>query len=224
MTEAIGPAKPGSRRWLRLRSGSFGFRRLLVAQGGSFLGDGLALAAFPLIAVGLARTPGAVAGVGLAATLPQLLVALPAGLVTDNAERRKTMAAATKGLARRVGRGKLLAASVLALAVGLSGPGMLVDPYTTGAASAVAGFGAGCYNVTSVSFRQRAVPAAVLGRAAAAYRPVAPGAIPLGAVLAGLSARGLGPRGSFLAAGALTPVCLAGLSAVTERALRSAEN
>ncbi|MHB8296590.1 MAG: MFS transporter, partial [Acidimicrobiales bacterium] len=52
------------------------------------------LAAFPLIAVHLSRTPGAAAGVGLAATLPQFLVALPAGLVTDRAERRRTMAGA----------------------------------------------------------------------------------------------------------------------------------
>ena len=398
---------------------SFGLRRLLAAQGGAFLGDGLVLAAFPLIAVGISRTPGAVAGVGLAATLPQLLVALPAGVVTDRAERRRTMAAgatlaagasatlavllgavavdlavldvvafvvgaaqvliaasgsallpqvvgsdgleganawlfsmqhavgslggpplagllialgfrapmwaaagcyalaagvlasssasfrgsdtkrmsglradvveglslvarhrqlraftamtavanvaseaavvvlvlysvvpgplglsrvgyglllacfavggisgaaATRRLARRVGRGRLLAGSVIALALGLAGPGMLVDPYTAGAALAVAGFGAGCYNVTSVSFRQRVVPAAILGRATAAYRLVALGAVPVGAVLGGVAAKLLGLQGSFLAAGMLTLACLVGMGAVTEGALRSAES
>lgn len=94
MTQELGPARRDRRPWLGPRSGSFGLRRLLTAQGGSFLGDGLVLAAFPLIAVHLSRTPGAVAGVGLAATLPQFLVALPADLVTDRAERRWTMATA----------------------------------------------------------------------------------------------------------------------------------
>lgn len=418
MTQALGPERGDHRPWLGLRSPSFGLRRLLIAQGGAFLGDGVVFAAFPLIAVDLSRTPGAVAGVGLAATLPQFLVALPAGLATDRAERRRMMAGAamlaaaalaalavllgavsvdlaaldvvafavgtaqvliaasgsallpqvvgsdgleganawlfsmqhavgslggpplagmliavglaapmlaaagcyalasgvlasssatfrssntkpvsglradvveglklvaghrqlraftmmtavanvasegavvvlvlyavtpgplglsrigyglllscfavggitgagaTKHLAQRIGRGKLLAGSVLAIAVGLAGPGMLVDPYTAGAALAVAGFGGGCYNVTSVSFRQRVVPAAILGRATAAYRLVALGAVPLGAVLGGVAAKLFGLQGSFLAAGMLTLVCLAGIGSVTEGALQSAE-
>ncbi len=132
-------------------------------------------------------------------------------------------AAVTKRLARRVGRTSLLMGSVLAMAVGFAGPGMLTNPYTAGIALAVAGLGAGCYNVTSVSFRQRVVPAEIFGRATAAYRLVALGAVPLGAVLGGVSAKVLGLRGSFLAAGVLTLVCLAGMAAVTEGALRAAE-
>lgn len=402
----------------RGRSSGFGLRRLLITQGGSFFGDGLVLAAFPLIAVQISRTPSAVAGVVLAATLPQFVVALPAGLVTDRLERRTTMAAATalaaaalsvlavllgtvsvglavlgavafvvgtaqvvaaasgsalvpqvvvpedleranawmfsmqhavatlagpplagvlvavwvaapiwaaaacyalaaailvtssarlrgsesapvsglfadliegvkfvarhrqlraftavtamaniaanaavvvlvlyavapgplglskagyglllscgglgaiagaaaaKRLTRQFGRGALLAGSVLAIAVGLAGPGLLANPYTTGAAFAVAGFGVGGYNVISVSFRQRVVPSQMLGRATAAYRLAGLGAVPLGAVLGGLSASTLGLRGSFLAVGVLVLVSLAGLPAVTEDALRSAE-
>ena len=133
-------------------------------------------------------------------------------------------ASGTKRLARWVGRGRLIVTSVLALAVGFAGPGVLVNPFTTGAALFLAGLGAGCYNVTSVSFRQRVVPAEILGRATAAYRLAALGAVPLGAVLAGLGAKALGLRSTFLAAGALTLVCLAGLPAVTDAALRSAED
>lgn len=412
-----GTTLPGGRSQRGLYS-SFGLGRLLITQGGSFLGDGLVLAAFPLITVQISRTPSAVAGVMLAATLPQFLVALPAGLVTDRAERRRTMAGATalaaaalavlalllgtvsvglaaldavafvvgtaqvviaasgsallpqvaasedleranawmfsmqhavgtlggpplagvlvaawlaapiwaaaacyllaatvltasrarfrgsdtkrasgpladltegvkfvvghrqlrtftaittmaniasnaavvvlvlyavapgplelsragyglllscgglgaitgsavsKWITRRVGRGSLLTGSVLAIAVGLAGPGLLVNPYTTGAAFAIAGFGVGSYNVISVSFRQRVVPAEMLGRATAAYRLAGMGAVPLGAVLGGLSANAFGLRGSFLAAGALTLVCLACIPAVTEGALRFAE-
>lgn len=78
-----------------MRSSNFGLGRLLITQGGSFLGDGLVLAVFPLIAAQISHTPSAVAGVVLAATLPQFLVALPGGLVTDRAERRRMMAGAT---------------------------------------------------------------------------------------------------------------------------------
>lgn len=420
MTDALGPSASGRHRsgLGGLRCPTFTLPRLLIAQGASFLGDGLVLAGFPLIAVQLSRTPSAVAGVGLAATLPQFLVALPAGLVSDRAERRRTMGAAaglavvalaalavavgvlsaglavldvvafvvgcaqvmiaasgsallpqvvgtpgleganawlfsmqhavgnlggpplaggllalglvapawaaaacyalaavvlasstaqfrgsdtrrattlradvaegivlvarhrqlraftamtaianlaseavvvvlvlyavapgpldlsrpvyglllscfavggiagaagTKRLARWVGRGWLIGASVLALAVGFAGPGALVDPFTTGAALFLAGLGAGCYNVTSVSFRQRVVPAEILGRATAAYRQLALGALPLGAVLAGVGVKALGLRGTFLAAGALTLLCFAWLPAVVGAALRSAE-
>lgn len=46
--------------------------------------------------------------------------------------------------------------------------------------------------MTSVSFRQGVVPAAVLGRATAGYRLVAQWAIPLGALLGGVAAKALG--------------------------------
>ena len=120
MTEALGPSMAGGDRWSigDLHRPTFRLRRLLIAQGTSFLGDGLVLAGFPLIAVQLSRTPSAVAGVGLAATLPQLLVALPAGLVSDRAERRTTMGAAA-GLA-------VVALVALAVAIGLLSAGLAV--------------------------------------------------------------------------------------------------
>ena len=58
------------------------------------------------------------AGVGLAATLPQLLVALPAGVATDRAERRRMMAgAATLGGAALATLAVLLGAVSVDLAV-----------------------------------------------------------------------------------------------------------
>lgn len=407
------------RRGRRSQTG-LGLRRLLFAQGGSFLGDGLILAAFPLIAAEISRTPAAVAHVMLFATLPQFLAALPAGVVTDRAERRSAMTAAAclaaialaalaallgsvrvdlvaldavafvvgtaqvliaatgsallpqvvasdnleganawmfsmqhaigtlagsplagvliavslaaplwaaagcyvlaaavlvtsratfhsaraetttgliadaiegfrvvaghpqlraftavtatataniatnavvvvlvlyavapgplelskagyglilscgglgamtgaltaKHLSAHVNRGALLAGSILAIAVGLAGPGLLVDPYSTGSAFALAGMGVGSYNVISVSFRQRVVPTNLLGRATAAYRLAGMGAVPLGALLGGLAAADLGLRPSFLVAGALSATCLAVTPLVTERALHLAE-
>lgn len=408
----------GSRRWVPRRSAGFGLPRLLAAQASAFLGDGLVLAAFPLLAVHISRSPSSVAGVGLAATLPQFLVALPAGVVTDRTDRRRTMsiaavvaaavlgvlaltvrvgllnlalldgaaflvgatqvllsatgsalvpqiaagdtltransrlfaaqhavgllfgpplagvliavavdapawagagcylvaatvlassarrlhpiqvtrgrpwqdtlegiamvvrqvqlrslmimtgvanvasevvvvvlvlyavapgplglskagyglllscfaiggivgASSTGWLARWLGRTGLLAAAVAGMAVGFAAPAFLANPFSAGIGLALAGAGGGAYNVTTVTFRQRVLPAGALGRGTAAYRLVALGAVPLGAVLAGISATLLGPRGSLLAAGTITLLAAAGLPFVTERKLCAAEN
>ncbi len=408
----------GSRRWVPRRSGGFGWPRLLAAQSSAFLGDGLVLAAFPLLAVHISRSPSAVAGVGLAATLPQVLVALPAGVVTDGTDRRHTMAiaavvaaavlgglaltlrvgirdlalldgaaflvgatqvlvsatgsalmpqvavgesltranarlfaaqhavgslfgppmagvliavaldapawaaagcylaaatvlassarrmlsgratparpwqdtlegiaivvqhvqlrtlmvmtavanvasetvvvvlvlyavapgplglskagygfllscfaiggmvgaSATGRLAHWLGRSGLLAAAVAAMALGFAATAFVVNPFSAGVGLALAGAGGGAYNVTTVTFRQRVLPEAALGRGTAAYRLVALGAVPLGAVLAGISATLLGPRASLLAAGAVALLAAAGLPFVTESRLVAAEN
>lgn len=134
-----------------------------------------------------------------------------------------TGAATSKRIVSAVGRGIVLSVSMLAIAVGIAGLGFFINPYTAGAAFAVAGFGVGSYNVISVSFRQRVVPTAMLGRATAAYRLAGMGVIPLGAVVGGLIVNPLGLRGSFFAAGALALLCLVGMPAVTEAAMRSAE-
>jgi MFS family permease len=55
------------------------------------LGDGIFQIAVALLAVGVTRSPGLVAGVALAARLPWLVVALPAGALADRLDRRATM-------------------------------------------------------------------------------------------------------------------------------------
>ena len=71
------------------RSRAFG--TLLVAAGVSDLGDGVTLAAAPLLAASLTTDPRAVGAVAMAATLPWLLFALPSGAVADRADRRWLM-------------------------------------------------------------------------------------------------------------------------------------
>jgi MFS family permease len=68
-----------------------GFRRLLAAATVSNLGDGVVIAAFPLLAASLSASPQAVAGMTAAATLPWLLFGLPAGVVVDRVDRVKLM-------------------------------------------------------------------------------------------------------------------------------------
>jgi MFS family permease len=70
------------------------FWQLWSASTLSNLADGLVKIALPLIAVTLTDSPGLVAGVTLAVTLPWLLFALPAGALADRVDRRIAMVTA----------------------------------------------------------------------------------------------------------------------------------
>ncbi|MGW5163338.1 MFS transporter, partial [Nonomuraea wenchangensis] len=65
----------------------------------SNLADGVLKIGAPLLAVSMTRSPTLVSLVGAAATLPWLLLALPAGAVADRADRRRHDAAAGVGRA-----------------------------------------------------------------------------------------------------------------------------
>src|SRR5579862_9141536 len=57
----------------------------------SSVGDGLALIAFPLLAVQLTRSPVLIAGVEFAVTAPWLVFGLLAGAFVDRASRRRLL-------------------------------------------------------------------------------------------------------------------------------------
>ena len=65
----------------------------------SNLGDGLVLAAFPLVAATITRSPTAVAGLSVAAGLPWLLFGPFAGAIVDRYDRRRAMVAFDLGRA-----------------------------------------------------------------------------------------------------------------------------
>lgn len=65
------------------------FRRLWSASAVSNLGDGVRLAALPLLAASITQDPKQVAGVATAIYLPWLLFALPAGAIADRVDRRR---------------------------------------------------------------------------------------------------------------------------------------
>jgi MFS family permease len=67
------------------------FTRLWWSQGLSNMGDGLVLAAVPLLAVALTRDPLLVSGIEVAQFLPWLVFALPSGALADRADRRVVM-------------------------------------------------------------------------------------------------------------------------------------
>jgi MFS family permease len=67
------------------------FWRVWTASTVSNLGDGLVLAALPLLAASVSDDPAGVAGMTAAATLPWLLFGLVAGVVVDRVERVRLM-------------------------------------------------------------------------------------------------------------------------------------
>jgi MFS family permease len=83
------------------------------------LGDGIFVVAVALVAVKLTRSPGLVAGVSLAARLPWLVVALPAGALADRLDRRRTM------LRANLVRVALLAALAAVVAADVASIGLL---------------------------------------------------------------------------------------------------
>jgi len=85
------------------------FARLLSANAVSNLGDGVRLAAGPLLVASLTDDPALVAGAVFAQQLPWLLVSLPAGAYVDRLDRRRLVLA--------VNLLRALVAGTLALAV-----------------------------------------------------------------------------------------------------------
>jgi MFS family permease len=101
--------------------------RLWTSSGLSNMADGVVKVALPLVALHYTRSPGLIAGLAFAFTLPWLVFALPAGAVSDRSDRRRAMigmnlirAALLGGLAvtAAVGAESIWALYVVAVAVG----------------------------------------------------------------------------------------------------------
>lgn len=131
----------------RRRSAPLGprYRKLWCASAVANLGDGIFVVAVGLLAVRLTRSPLLIAGVPLAARLPWLFLALPAGAWADRWDRRRTM------LRMNVTRVALLA--LLALATG-------TDVATIGLVYAVA-LALGCAEVVFDTSAQTILPAVI---------------------------------------------------------------
>jgi hypothetical protein len=80
-----------------------------------------------------------------------------------------------------------------------------------------------CWNVVTVSLRQRITPDHLLGRLNAGYRLLGWGSIPIGAALGGLVAEAAGMRTAFAVSAVLNTTVLLGRFVVTDRAMADAE-
>ena len=67
------------------------FSRVWIAATVSFVGDGVVIAAFPLMAATLTRSPALIAGTAVARGLPWLLTGLFGGVLADRMDRRRVM-------------------------------------------------------------------------------------------------------------------------------------
>jgi len=104
------------------------FSRVWAASVLSNLGDGVLVAALPLVAATLTRDPVAFAAVSVAGTLPWLVLSLPAGVIIDRFERRRIMVAtnawralllAALGTAVVLDRAGIVTLAVLAFGLGV---------------------------------------------------------------------------------------------------------
>jgi predicted MFS family arabinose efflux permease len=119
--------------------------------------------------------------------------------------------------------GRVRPRSTLPAAVGIFAAGLLLigtvpNLLVITTAFAAIGFAGAAWNVISVALRQRLIPAELLGRVNSAYRLVAYGTMPLGAVGGGALARAAGLRAPFLAGG----LAVAAIVPVLVHALRRA--
>ena len=127
------------------------FRWLLASSVISNVGDGIALAAGPLLVASLTRDPLLVSMALLAQQLPNLLFGLPAGAIADRFDRRRIVAAVNLARAAVLA---VLAATIVGGAVSIAV--VLLTLFILGTAEIFA-------DVSSSSLVPRVVPAGHLG-------------------------------------------------------------
>lgn len=126
-------------------------------------------------------------------------------------------------LTGRLGSGTIIVPIVLVAAGCLAATGAASDPWTVGALLLLVGAAITVWNVVTVSLRQAIVPDHLVGRVAGAYRMVAFGTMPLGALAGGALARTFGLRAPFLlGAATLLVAALLALPLVNGRSVRAA--
>lgn len=126
-------------------------------------------------------------------------------------------------LQRRFGRVPLLFACVIVTAVGFAVPAFTTNVFIIGGSFAITGLFIVVWNVITVSLRQRIVPDHLLGRLNSAYRLLAWGTQPIGALAGGLVGQFIGLQAVFIMAGVLGLTLLLTRAVLTEDALRAAE-
>ncbi len=112
----------------------------------------------------------------------------------------------TDRISRSIGEGWTLRLVMLTSAVATAALPATRSPAVVVVASAVAGWVAVTWNVTTVTLRQAIVPDHLLGRVNSVYRLLAFGGMPFGALLGGVIAEGYGLAAPFWVAAGVTSV------------------
>ena len=124
---------------------------------------------------------------------------------------------------RRIGRARSLVLTLVGGAVLVGAPAATANPFLIGAAFFVGGVTIAVWNVITVSLRQRVTPDRLLGRLNSAYRLLAWGSRPLGAVAGGVLAEVFGLRAVFAVMAVLTLGLVIGMTRLTDEAMEAAE-
>lgn len=184
-------------------------RRLAVMVGGFNLASNAVFAVFVLYAVGPTSAMGLTEpGFGV------LLTTIAAGSLLG------ALLAERVELAVGPARSLLLAMPLGALTFGA--PAVTADRFAIGATFLVGGAAIAVWNVVTISLRQRAVPARLLGRVNSGYRLVAWGSMPLGAALGGLLAEIIGLRAVFATMAVLALALMLLMKGITDEAIEAA--
>ncbi|MDQ3352144.1 MAG: MFS transporter [Actinomycetota bacterium] len=123
----------------------------------------------------------------------------------------------------RIGRARALTLTVFGMIAYVLVPALTTNVVIIGTVFFAGGVTNMLWNVTTVSYRQRVTPDHLLGRVNSAYRLVAWGTRPLGAVVGGVLGQWLGVRSVFLVMGILTATVLIPNRLITEAALAEGE-
>ena len=109
-------------------------------------------------------------------------------------------------LTKAIARLRIIAVAVAVVSLSLLGIGWARHWATAAAGLLAIGVASGLWDVIAVSYRQAAVPDRLLGRIMAAYRVIAHGSIPVGALLGGFVARAGDNRLAFFVGGSVVAV------------------
>jgi len=120
-------------------------------------------------------------------------------------------------LQRRIDLGPIVVAAALGQAAALLAAGLTSQLAIALAAMATVGASSASWNVVTISYRQLAVPAELLGRVTSSYRVVALSVMPLGAAAGGLIAHQWGLHAPYLLGG----IALTAATALATRWLRT---
>ncbi len=126
-------------------------------------------------------------------------------------------------LARRVGTGSAMIASVVLMGLAQALLAIATDAWLAGVALFMLHAAITVWHVLTTSFRQKVIPEDLLGRVNSAYRLLGQGVTPLGAFLGAALVDAVGLRGPLFIAAPLTLVLAAGLvPALRNRSLDAA--
>ena len=129
----------------------------------------------------------------------------------------------SEAIQKRLGRSKTLTLMILAVSAAMAVPAFTTNVWVIGSFWVFSGLTIVMGNIVMVSLRQRVTPDRLLGRVNSAYRMLAWGLMPFGALFGGFMAEWFGFETLFIVAGLISLSTLGCMIALSDRAIGEAE-